>query len=625
MNGYTFDTNFIGATGQYPIYDYITNTSNILQSYSVNSSNILQLNISNSSNILQDQIAATTNLIYKDDNSNTIVRISAQNVYYPDSGNPVEMRFQTVENNYITKITQTGELFVYHPLTPLPAGYGPGWWSVENKIANVITDTQGLRFDVTNLQAATGASAITDTATATGAVAGAGAGIVSATATTATAGSLIANGDYGSVALGLAGGALFSVLGYLSYQAQTESNLSNNGFITEGTQIHSNISDAYLLLTDNISNICIAKGFTNCNLIKNQTIPNIITSNINASNIQQGGINLNSIISIASNTLNDKIDTKQNILTESTSLLGVGSSITGINYNNITLNKPDLSLYLLRSGGVMSGQITGVSTLNATTGIFGTLSTTNNTNVSGPGIGTYGGIGDKLIFATGSTLNYPYSIGINTNSLWYSGPTGMSHNFYSGGNNLLTIDNSGNLTATGTIDSPNIKQGGTNIITLSQSNILYDTPNVGKKFAFYCSTTNLIYPDGVNPYYAYHLYVPEYVSTGYIQIGSGSGDPYRIFKIRCFYGSCYFEKLSNGIYDIIDYNIYMSNKANAGGSGTKVGINIQAIGKPENPFLNNLMKNNLFILRNGNNNFDYLTIVSKEIADVRVFIEDLLA
>ena len=116
------------------------------------------------------------------------------------------------------------ELFVYHPLTPLSAGYGAGWWSVENKISNVITDTQGLRFDVTNLQAATGATAISDATTATAAAAGAGAGLVSAGALTATAGTAVACGDYGTVALGACGGALFSVLGYLSYQAQVQSN-----------------------------------------------------------------------------------------------------------------------------------------------------------------------------------------------------------------------------------------------------------------------------------------------------------------------------------------------------------------------------------------------------------------
>ena len=86
----------------------------------------------------------------------------------------------------------------------------------------------------------------------------------------------------------------------------------------------------------------------------------------------------------------------------------------------------------------------------------------------------------------------------------------------------------------------------------------------------------------------------------------------------------YFKKLTNGLPNICEYEIYMSNKANAGGSGTIAGINIYAIGTPTNPYLDNIMKNDLFILRNTNNDFNYLTIVSTAIADVRVFITDLL-
>ena len=71
---------------------------------------------------------------------------------------------------------------------PLPAGYSAGWWGVENKIANGITDTQGLRFDVTNLQAITGAAAITDTTAATAAAAGAAGGLASVGAATAASG-----------------------------------------------------------------------------------------------------------------------------------------------------------------------------------------------------------------------------------------------------------------------------------------------------------------------------------------------------------------------------------------------------------------------------------------------------
>ena len=95
----------------------------------------------------------------------------------------------------------------------------------------------------------------------------------------------------------------------------------------------------------------------------------------------------------------------------------------------------------------MTGQITGVTTLNGTTGIFGTISTTNNTNVGAPTNGVYGGTGDKLILWAGvAGTSLPYSLGINASTLWYSVPTGATHKFYSGGGNpKMTILGSGNI------------------------------------------------------------------------------------------------------------------------------------------------------------------------------------
>ena len=97
------------------------------------------------------------NLIYKDVNSNTIAKNTTTNQNGILFGDPVELLLKTADGNCNTKINEDGELMVYHPVAPLPAGFSPGWWGVENRIANVIIDTQGLRFDVTNLQAATGA------------------------------------------------------------------------------------------------------------------------------------------------------------------------------------------------------------------------------------------------------------------------------------------------------------------------------------------------------------------------------------------------------------------------------------------------------------------------------------
>ena len=70
----------------------------------------------------------------------------------------------------------------------------------------------------------------------------------------------------------------------------------------------------------------------------------------------------------------------------------------------------------------------------------------------------------------------------------------------------------------------------------------------------------------------------------------------------------------------------MSNKSvDIFGQPGTAGINICAIGSPENSKLNNIMPNNLFLLRNQFNNFDYLTIISRAApATIACIIEDLL-
>ena len=124
MNGMPYTSGYIGALGEYPIYDYInildsnssnftTTTSNFLQNQIIYTSNILEQHSSNnlavSANILQNQITNTCNLIYKDGNLNTVVKITAQNVYYPEYGNTVDLQFQNVNGECLTKVTQTGE------------------------------------------------------------------------------------------------------------------------------------------------------------------------------------------------------------------------------------------------------------------------------------------------------------------------------------------------------------------------------------------------------------------------------------------------------------------------------------------------------------------------------------
>ena len=154
---------------------------------------------------------------------------------------------------------------------------------------------------------------------------------------------------------------------------------------------------------------------------------------------------------------------------------------------------------------------------------------------------------------------------------------------------------------------------------------LYNMPNLNKKQAFYCTTSTITYPNfGNTPYYKYDLDLRNYTKTGYIDIGGGSGDPYRIFKIKVFFATCYFSTLTNGLPNILNYTVYMSYKANSAPGLGDNGLNLCAIGHPENYHLKQIMPNHLFLMRNDTNNFNFLSIITTNMSDLRVFIEDLL-
>jgi hypothetical protein len=145
-----------------------------------------------------------------------------------------------------------------------------------------------------------------------------------------------------------------------------------------------------------------------------------------------------------------------------TTFSGSGANLTNLPLSAYSTTGNDSS-YLLKTGGVMSGQITGITTLNSTTGIFGTISTTNTTNLNTPQLGAFGGIGDRIILYVGTASVHPYSLGMNSSVLWYSVPAGTSHIFYVGGSPITTISSTG-LSTTGIINaSTNLQEAGTNL------------------------------------------------------------------------------------------------------------------------------------------------------------------
>jgi hypothetical protein len=79
----------------------------------------------------------------------------------------------------------------------------------------------------------------------------------------------------------------------------------------------------------------------------------------------------------------------------------IGNAATSLSQSaNITWN--NTSNTFLVSNLQMAGQVTGITTLSGSTVLFGTVATTNNTNVNTPSLGIAGETGNKLILSGGT-------------------------------------------------------------------------------------------------------------------------------------------------------------------------------------------------------------------------------
>ena len=99
---------------------------------------------------------------------------------------------------------------------------------------------------------------------------------------------------------------------------------------------------------------------------------------------------------------------------------------------------------------------------------------------------------------------------------------------------------------------------------------------------------------------------------------------FRSFKIRVMHATMYFSYIINDLPNVCFYDVFMSFKNNAGIPIGAAGINICGIGYPPNTTLKTIMPNNLFVISNGANDVNYITVVSTNVADCRVIISDLL-
>mmetsp|Transcript_71740 Transcript_71740/g.191401 ORF Transcript_71740/g.191401 Transcript_71740/m.191401 type:complete len:856 (-) Transcript_71740:250-2817(-) len=92
-----------------------------------------------------------------------------------------------------------------------------------------------------------------------------------------------------------------------------------------------------------------------------------------------------------------------------------------------------------------SGQNVGIGVTNPQNKLdmIGKLSFLSNTSYTAPSMGISGGSGDRIILSAGLSNAYPYSLGINGGTQWYSVPSGAVHKFYVNGSETLTINSNG--------------------------------------------------------------------------------------------------------------------------------------------------------------------------------------
>jgi hypothetical protein len=266
-------------------------------------------------------------------------------------------------------------------------------------------------------------------------------------------------------------------------------NILNNYYNKSSTDTLLNAKQNTLISTTTLSGIGSNLTLINYNNLSN--LPNL--------GLYQTISNTTSL----SNTLQSNINLKQNTLVSSTTLTGIGSNLTLINYNNLS-NLPNLSLYAL-SSSLSSYQPLLIST-STLSGIGSNLTLINYNNLSNlPNLGVYAlssslssyqplliststlsGIGSNLTLINYNNLsNLPnLSLYALSSSLSSYQPLLISTSTLSGIGSNLTLINYNNLS-----NLPNLNLYQTITNTNSLSNTLQS--NINLKQNTLISTTTL--------------------------------------------------------------------------------------------------------------------------------------
>jgi hypothetical protein len=424
MNNIYYD--YIGAKGNYEIVDYIDTeikiTSNILDTKINTTSNILNTKIDFTSNFLRGY--TDTNIINLDNKYNNLIREipdnSLTNLYINNSNIGGEIRFFVKQsgifdiNNatgqpYRVKIGADGKLYLYYnynaaiglleterwvePINELIAhkvgiaNLGAITGATDVTIAKIIIDVNQLNSIVLTDNIITNADRLILRDTST--LYGQAKIVFEKIKNQFTYANAIYAGIVGSVGFGIVSmsyGYIQSKVNADYIENNLKYQLSSNTVMTpaEKEQLK---TDTFNVYTSNINDM----NFYSCNL-----------------NILNGFINSN----ITTPQLIPKITTNE------------------ITYNGVEISTT-LNNYVLKAGGTMSGRLN----FNYGAGIFGTP------------VGGGGGSGERINLNTNgiTATDYPPSLGVSGNSLWFSSPANHSYQWFNNGNQLMSLTSSGQL------------------------------------------------------------------------------------------------------------------------------------------------------------------------------------
>jgi len=436
LDNYKITSNFILATSNI-LESHIYNASNTLESHIYNTSNILESHISNAknyninyTNILRNDVNKWINEEVEHKTTPVILDLTHTYMYNNNIGG--EIRFKTRAKldypagfidvdppnlDYKVKIDTDGKLRLYYTYNPLiNATWFSGWIEPMDIIIGLVADSlnQGTTISGMEIQIAGNGEGITGlygqyfimdgrlVEVETHVIA-----IENYLNGQETLGSVPAQeaqniNDWGSET------SLIQSPQQATQQLEVLNTTVNTSVAVERTNRIADFGNTLTLaITQNpVISAFLGYGFAGVSVVYgllqngslhqyyNYTLENAIknNSNLSASTITEL-TNLNQNTFVARNL----IDMCQNYYQ-----LGI---IQGFINSNITTAQtiPSIStssIYL------NNGNINGVSSINASTGTFGGVSTTNNNSVGSPTIGNFGGNGDKIIFVKLSLFDW---------------------------------------------------------------------------------------------------------------------------------------------------------------------------------------------------------------------------